>query len=358
MKARLDELTVMRAIACLSVLMVHISAIPFGHELNYGAGPEMSNYGVLVFFSYLNRAFKYTTPVFVFLSGVMQYYQQWQGVFQFKKFLKKRFGPIFWPYLAAVIAYEVILGIMGVYPLTLQDSLRRFLLGDSNYHLYFVVIILQLYLLMPLILKLFEKFKDHYVLLGSLAVTVISREFLIIPYSDRIFINYLFFFMLGAYVVRHMAYFKSVLSSHLIGLGMVYLFLAALYGYQFVEGTLNGVYIQYHLTSMTWFVFCIASMALLYGLSVKLTETEFYKKGLKAFTQTISTASYWIYLIHPMVLYISVKLYSLTGLNSLLLEFIWNISLVFGTMILFAYGYPKLLAIYKRLQTAISSSFE
>lgn len=352
MRQRLDELTVMRAIACLSVLVVHISAIPFGHG-------DLSD-GILVFFGYLNRAFKFTTPVFVFLSGIMQYYHQWQGVFSYKKFMKKRFGPIFWPYLVAVIGYELILGWVGVYPFAPLDSFKRFILGDSNYHLYFVVIILQLYLLMPLVLKLYEKFKDSHVLLASLVVSLLSREFLMMPYSDRFFLNYLFFFMLGAYVVRHMEKIKKILSQQVILLSGIYIVLSGIYGYQFVLGTLEGVYIHYHMTSMTWFVFVISAMALLYGLSVKLTETEYYKnkKALKAFTQTISTASYWIYLIHPMVLYVSTRLYKFTGQSSIFLEFLWNMTIVFGAMIVFAYLYPLLLNLYKRSKSAISSSFE
>lgn len=339
MKARLDELTVMRAVACLSVLLVHISAIPFD-------SPDLSE-GSLIFFGYLNRAFKFTTPTFVFLSGVMQYYHQWQGVFDFKKFMKKRFGPIFWPYLTAVIGYEVILGFMGVYPLSIKDCLTRFFLGSSNYHLYFVVIILQLYLLMPLVLKLFERFNDRLVLLGSLGINLISREFLIMPYSDRLFVNYLFFFMLGAYVVRHMDWFKEVASKRWGILLLGYLALSGIYGYQFVEGTISERYINYHLTSLTWFVFTLFAMALLYALSVKSVNWQGYGRFIKGFTQKISTASYWIYLIHPMFLYVSARAFSYTGLNSSALGFVWNSFWVFSSMLVFAHVYPNLLKIYK-----------
>ena len=340
MRDRLDELTIFRAIACLSVLVVHISAIPF----------ENPAIGVtdLEFFGYLNRAFKFTTPAFIFLSGLMQYYHQWQGNFEFKRFMKKRFGPIFWPYLAAASAYFVILAVLGEYPLTPAEYVKRLLLGSANYHLYFVVIIMQFYLLMPLVLKAFEKWNAHGVLLASLIVNLISREYFIFPYSDRFFLNYLFFFMLGAYVVRYMDRFKRISFPAMAGLLVLYLTFSGVYGYQFVTTTLDGASWNYHLTSMTWFFFSLAAIAAIYSLSVKLTAVGgWFKKQ----TQTISTASYWIYLIHPMALYASARAWKYMPSASTTLGFLWNSFWVFGSMLMFAQIYPRLLALWKKARS-------
>lgn len=343
-KLRLDELTIMRAIACLSVLMVHISAIPFDEML----GSEWT----LTFFAYFNRAFKYTTPAFIFLSGLMQYYHNSEGVFNFKKFMKKRFGPIFWPYLTAVLLYETVFLLVGAKGFDLKGGLVRLLLGTSNYHLYFVVIIMQLYLLMPLILKAFEHFDDKLVLFGSLVVNLWAREFLIMPYSDRIFINYLFFFVLGAYVVRHMDWFKEKLSKHLWALTVVYVSMAAIYGRQFVGYTLKSQVYDAHLTSLTWFLFSTVAICFLYGLSVHILEIP-YRGLFKKWVGTVNTASYWIYLIHPLVLYVSVGLWRASGFRSTTMEFVWNFAIVVGSMLIFAWHYPNLKQRWQKVQKAI-----
>lgn len=337
MKQRLDELTLFRAIACLSVLLVHISAVPF----------ENPNIGevTLEFFGFLNRAFKFTTPAFIFLSGLMQYYHQWQGKFDYKKFMKKRFGPIFWPYLVAASGYFVLLSLFGYYPFTPLEYVKRLFLGSANYHLYFVVIIMQFYVFMPIILKVFEKWNAHAVLLGSLAINLLSREYFIFPYSDRFFVNYLFFFMLGAYVVRYMEAFKAISVKKLIGSAVVYLSLSGFYGYQFVTTTLSGAKWNYHLTSLTWFAFSTAAIGLIYSLSVWLMpKSSILRNG----AQTISSASYWIYLLHPLVLYVSSKTWEILGFASTTLGFAWNIFWVFGSMIIFAMIYPILLGYWKR----------
>lgn len=338
MKQRLDELTIFRAIACLSVIMVHVSAVPFD-------GSSAGNMA-LVFFGYLNRAFKYTTPAFIFLSGFMQYYNYWQKPFDFAAFLKKRFGPIFWPYLAATSLYYTMQVALGSYGFTPIGFIKRLFLADANYHLYFVAIILQMYLMMPLIMGAFKKFNDHAVLIGSLIINLISREFFYFQYSDRFFLNYLFFFILGAYVVRHMEQIKK-LAVNWIGLsGLVYGGIAGYYGYQFVSSTLDQVYWNPHLTSMTWFVFSTAAIAVLYGISLKALSAP---ARFKKWTQQVSTASYWIYLLHPMVLYVSVRIWRHFGIQSTSLAFLWNGLCVFGAALVFANQFSTIKTLMKRM---------
>ncbi len=348
-KLRLDELTLMRAIACLSVLMVHISAVPFD---------EMAgSVGTLTVFAYLNRAFKFTTPAFVFLSGVMQYYHHWETPFDYKKFMKKRFGPIFWPYLTTVFLYEGLFFLSGMNVVNLKAMLLRLLLGTSNYHLYFVIIIMQLYLLMPLILGAFRRIDEKWVLLGSLIINLTSREFLNVPYGDRFFANYLFFFVLGAYVVRHMVKMKEKLPSFLGHLAVLYGVLTAVYGSQFVGYTLNGLTYNPHLTSLTWFVFSTVAIFFLYAISLYGVK-KFYKGSFKRWVDRINGASYWIYLLHPMGLYVSTYLWRKIGISSTTVTFVLNFITVVGSMLLFSVVYPKSKRCYKEFCRIILASDE
>lgn len=344
-KPKLDELVLMRAIACLSVLMVHISAIPFDDM----GGSTLS----LSFFALLNRAFKFTTPAFVFLSGMMQFYNYSGKAFDYGSFMKKRFGPIFWPYLAAVLVYEAVLGYLGVYPMGVKETAMRFILGSSNYHLYFVVIIMQLYLLMPLILKAFEWFSDKWVLTAALALTLVSREFLVVPYSDRLFLNYLFFFILGCFFAGRLESVKEKLVKLFPYTALAYGLMGAYYGWQFIMYTLWGYQFNHHLTSLTWFFFCLSAIVMLYGLSAKGVNLKAYEKRIAPWARPVNAASYWIYLIHPMVLYVSTKIGRIIGLTQHVYLFVWNVFWVFGSMLVIAFIYPSLQRVWQNQTRAI-----
>ncbi|HBD64462.1 MAG TPA: hypothetical protein DC038_08515, partial [Clostridiales bacterium] len=63
---KLYELDYMRVIACLAVIIVHITAIGTTDYIQ-GSLPHIV---ILI----LNRSLKFTTPIFIFLSGLTSFY--------------------------------------------------------------------------------------------------------------------------------------------------------------------------------------------------------------------------------------------------------------------------------------------
>jgi len=130
-KERIDETNIIRGIACLAVVLVHITAGPVG-TLNAGSVHS-------IIFTLLNRGAKFTTPTFLFLSGLTLFYSYEERDFKYVKFLKKRFSTTLIPYLIWSIIYFLYFYFQGIYSLSPRFLIENILLANMSYHLYFVL---------------------------------------------------------------------------------------------------------------------------------------------------------------------------------------------------------------------------
>src|SRR4051812_25941231 len=98
-KQKLDEIEALRAFAFLAVVLQHA----IGH---YAYGPESRlSDGVLL--GVLLLLAKFAVPVFIFITGLVLFYNYSDGV-QFGRFVRKRFKDILLPYMPWVILYSII----------------------------------------------------------------------------------------------------------------------------------------------------------------------------------------------------------------------------------------------------------
>ncbi|MFD0673641.1 acyltransferase [Cohnella sp. GCM10027633] len=156
-RAKLNELDLVRAIAIIGVLLVHSTSFA---TLDM---KETSVYGV---YNFLNIFFKIGTTSFILLSSFVlfyNYYPQSMTLDRFKKFYSKRFAYIVIPYILFSALYFAIRwyendkawDITAMFPRLWDDILH----GKAYTHLYFVFINIQLYLLFPVLLFLFQRFR-------------------------------------------------------------------------------------------------------------------------------------------------------------------------------------------------------
>jgi peptidoglycan/LPS O-acetylase OafA/YrhL len=154
-RAKLLELDLVRAIAIIGVLMVHSTSFA---TLDMKA---TSIYGV---YNFLNIFFKIGTTTFILLSSFVlfyNYYRQPLTVERFTKFYRKRFNLIVIPYILFSALYFAIRwylngkawDITAMIPSLWDDILH----GKAYTHLYFVYINIQLYLLFPILLFIFQR---------------------------------------------------------------------------------------------------------------------------------------------------------------------------------------------------------
>jgi len=144
---RRDELDAYKGIAILAVLIIHLS------------GNLMSRLEVMsppmVAVAALNRICQFAVPAFLMLSAFLNGGSLMRGASQ-EKFFGRRFRRALWPYILWSAAGIAINTANGQFKWTYGCILYTMLWGKAYYHLYFLSLVLQLYLLLPFAVRLFR----------------------------------------------------------------------------------------------------------------------------------------------------------------------------------------------------------
>ncbi|NLG28808.1 MAG: acyltransferase [Chloroflexi bacterium] len=213
---RLAEIDHLRAIAIVTVLFVHVSS-GFASR-----GPVSLT--VLYFDMLMDTLAHYAIPLFTLVSGfslALGYY----APLDVRRFYTKRLLRTVPPFLLFSVLYT--LGPLLRGEIGLARALLNLFTGRAEYHLYFFVVIIPLYLLYPLLVRLHQRTAGrHLRVLAALALlqTVWWALSLIVSYRDvvtvaghalrggalgllqfmvkRAFVMYLFYFYLGICCAR------------------------------------------------------------------------------------------------------------------------------------------------------------
>lgn len=223
-KAKLTEIEILRGVAFLAVVMQHVIAGVFYQ-------PDLSSSSIIIGTTFLGLT-RFAVPLFVFITGVVLFYN-YDAKLNYKSFLRKRFKQIVIPYLAWTFFYYVWVSFLsGVGASTTWNELLKILklslTGHASYHLWFMVMIIPFYLLFPLFRFLLSKDRkvstNLIVVAAFLAVNLIlvyalskgwitsDNPFLnlaVLPYLDRNFLFWLFYFVLGGLVGLYYEQWKT-----------------------------------------------------------------------------------------------------------------------------------------------------
>ena len=184
----------------LAVIAIHVTAPYIGANSDFLLGGMNLAY-------LINQAARFAVPLFVLLSGASLGLGKALPAGQF---YRRRVVKLGVPYVCW----------FAVYTLTQHQSLapgalvRRFLLGQAAPHLYFVVIIFQLYLLYPLLRRWMAR-SASWCLLGAFLITYGVEKLIVLqragfsvipgflrPYLWQLFPTWLFYFALGMAATR------------------------------------------------------------------------------------------------------------------------------------------------------------
>lgn len=136
---RIREIEYLRGIAIVSVVAIHVTALGLNHSF--------STFDILI-----NLISRFCVPLFLFIAGVVFIYK-YNEKFSYRKFIIKRLKDIGVPYLIwSFIGFTVFL-IDN--PFSTRELLFTLLLGNGQmfYHLYYIPLLFQCYLLLPVVLK-------------------------------------------------------------------------------------------------------------------------------------------------------------------------------------------------------------
>lgn len=199
---RKSEISFSSVVFCLLVMFIHIASQPIS-VLNR---ESFSFLAVMVPW----RLSAFVVQGFLFLSALKFFLAP--PITNYRHFYWRRFTTIVLPYVLWTVIYYFFFYFAGYYSLSLRDFLGYLLLGNIVSPFYFIIIIVQFYLLMPLWQKLFRSVPSALLLVVAFIITVVFPQVLpgllakigiTLSYTDRMFPTYLLYWVLGGVVALH-----------------------------------------------------------------------------------------------------------------------------------------------------------
>lgn len=292
------EIHFLRALACVAVLIVHVTAT------HYYIHEQTFNWLTL----FLNQISRFGTPMFAVISGFLLFYQVHKRGFNFNKFLKSRTAKLIMPFFFWSIFYLLFKKYVLNVQITVNPSfVFDFIMGNSYAHLYFISLVIQFYILFPLLQMIRTKLAWWITTMLALAIHVYFSSFSISNPTTFIehFINHraffpswIFYFMFGGLLavywdslVQRISKFRNVfiILNVTVVIGAV------------IEYNMMGSIPANRITNLINIPILALSIISIYGLLDRWKST-------RQLLKLIGTLSMGIYLIHPVVLFVFAEL--------------------------------------------------
>lgn len=310
--AKKDYLNIhfMRIFACILVVIIHITATP-ATVLTPNSIPQL-------FFLLINQISKAAVPIFVFISGFIL-----SKIYEKQKINPLSFWPmrlpkLVFPYILWSLAYYFIYVYKGFYPLDLTFILKGLLYGTFVYHLYFMIIIIQCYLLFPFLHMMAER-------IGYLKCFIISAIFqmafvgVLFPYKDRFITSYIVYFTFGMLIAKR----ESNKSPSLIKLFLSatsWVFIGFISFTLELAGRNQWVDWSWVVYSIAFIILSLLSIAVLYRFFDEIINKIKVSPSLLGHVKNLSQGTQLIYYAHPLVIFGTDVLLNRIGLYSISLR--------------------------------------
>ena len=324
MKPYLASIEYIRGVSMLGVVAIHTGS-------QYLLNPT-PNVHLVALFEIVSR---FSVPIFFFVSAFGLFYRMdINAPFEFGKFLRRRFKAVLIPYLLWSTFYFVHDNWFHGYELLPDFDYGAEILcfGLAKYHLYFLVILIWFYLLMPLWIFIVRRMTPLKLLLllilqvafdwwssyspevWQLVNALPDGSWLQLALKWRLnwFVgHYAFIFVLGGVLALHSEKFFAWLSSHKkIVNATFFVALTTLLGYYYALifvrnlSPLEAVNTAHQLSPAGIFYTIAASIFLF-----TLFEFGALNSPTKKFLSLLGKNSYFVYLAHPLAItYLSLGL--------------------------------------------------
>lgn len=294
-KTYIDEIFVLRAIACLSIVFLHALGIAQSGitDISDSFNSVVNSIRVLLTFG---------TPTFVFISMLVISYSYPDGLPS--GFLGRRFKLILLPYFSMAIFYAIFYGLVSSTPIK-QILVNAFLNILGGFHGYFVLIIFQFYLLCYFLNNYLSEKNPLIVISISLILNIIYLSLFnfIPPPIDHKWIEYfwfrghwipffgwIFYFSVAYYCGKNYEKFLLILNKN-----KNFIFASTILTGVITIVLANLEFIPLSSKSVAMLFFTMSMIATLYYMATKLQEVPY-------FLMKISEYSFSIYLLHMLFL--------------------------------------------------------
>lgn len=332
MKRKITEISIYEFFMCMFVITIHLMSDGVEQLTRWSASS--------ISFMTITKLITFAVPGFVFTSAIKLFYNLGDRKFNYFKFLLGRFLKVYVPYIIAVVIYYLVyvfvLKLEGYENFDLKQLGNYILTGNISAQFYFVILIVQFYVLMPLwigIGKIKSKAFGLCLLIASLVLTILSRMYFpqvagpfldwlgslelpfvnpmagfdskewiveITAYTNKFFTSYLVFWIGGMYIGLNYEKFAEDVESAKVVLYIGWLLLAVAHCIlSYLK--LCGITL-YTYEPIIVVLFCIFSILGFYIYVNNLTIT--LESTGRGFLSSIANASYDIYLIHCLIIVI------------------------------------------------------
>lgn len=311
-RAYLREVDLVRALAILGVLTVHASA------LTTVTLPVTS--ALYPLYNFLNIAFKYGTPTFIFLSAFVLFHTYGDRPVDralLRRFYGRRLAFVIVPYVGVSALFILIKqfvwhGFPG-WQEWLRDFAYRLATGTAHAHLYFIVISIQFYLVFPLLLLIFQRHRRlavHTFWLGFVLQWLfvwLNGAFWHLPNKGSWAFSYLSVYLLGAGFGMHYREIRRCWldpgAKHAAFTALLLMFWAAATACHvaLMHGNrVHGLLFPGYVYELAWNAHTASAAAVLFYAAHRLPHR--LPAGVCRFFENLGRCSFIIYLIHPLPL--------------------------------------------------------
>ncbi|MCR8842171.1 acyltransferase [Paenibacillus sp. SC116] len=321
-KEHIEEIHYIRAFAFLAVVLQHaIGHYIFVPEANLADG---------VAFTFLLLLSKFAVPMFIFVTGLVLFYN-YDGRLNYWTFIKKRFSDIMMPYLFWSFVYLLFQNHMDVLSAVNRFG-EVFLTGKASYHLWYVIMIIQLYITFPIyryiimqakrwistpiaVYSAFAVLGIVYIVLMTYPIHVTAARWnipLITPiltkYADRNALNFFYYFVLGALAGLTITNWRAWLNRHAKWIYSIFIVMSGVMAYRTISSfellpALKTEYSQLLLLRPVTAIFLVSSVFATYLFCMRISSIA--NNRTRRIVTFISHYSYGAYLVHAFVLGLS-----------------------------------------------------
>jgi len=298
MKRTYGELNIFNAIACLLVVFIHVVSLGISN-----ADPA-SWQAMLLYFPWRLSAF--VVPAFLFSGAIKMTTMFWQEftLKHYFSYIFNRFTKIYLPYIMWNIIYYAAFLNIGYVNGNIKEFFSYLLVGNLSSPFYYVVIVMQFYLLYPLWRWIAKGVPGFIAVICAFVVTLLSLQFgsvlqvarVSFPYLDRVFTSYLVFWISGLFVGIHYSSVRERLmhsKAGIFGAAVLVIMLTGIAHWQYSTPAYVLNLVPYKMFSDLLSIF-----VLLY-VSIYIEELSVRIKQLLG---RVYEASFFVYLSHCLFL--------------------------------------------------------
>jgi len=321
-----NEISLLNVFFCLLVIFIHICSEPVT-KLAPGAISHM-----LIFTGWKLSGF--VVQGFIMLAGLKLFLSK--KTERFPRYIKARFLKIVVPYILAVIVYYLYFLFRRYFEFSIVDLGRYILSGDLVAHFYFIIVIIQFYLLK----KVWEVMLKTLPVWAGVCISALITVFGVLEfgvlfgmYNDRVFTTYLIYWVLGCYIGENYDRFVAELKrcKTLVIAGFIPV-AAAEVGFAYFK------FLPYYMSEVLHIIYCLSAIFVCFLVALYIGERCMDNKVVK----TVDMASFYIYLWHILVIFILDGIMSGMGIADVGVRFFARGILVYSVSIFLCGMYSKI----------------